>query len=143
MRIQFHGHEFDLFDEQARKLACVQYAEGLVHLVAANQREPAAVIVKAFHELLTNLTSYWLTSGATLQMAKACGAEGISMDQALEMHNFLAPLIGQRPLEIDTVQRGDAVGASVGVVPAEAASADGVSAPSAALNAQLEGQDDT
>lgn len=104
MRIQFFGHEFDLFDEGARKLACVQYAEHLMQSIPGDAPEPVEILLLAFHELLTSLTSYWLMSGATLQSAKAAGCAGISMDQALEMHNFLAPLIGQKPMEL--VKRG-------------------------------------
>lgn len=104
MRIQFFGHEFDLFDNGARAVACAQYAEQLVHMVVEDSAEPVADIMGAFHELLTQLTSYWLMSGATLNAAKAAGATGISMDQALEMHNFIGPLVGQKEMAVEVVK---------------------------------------
>ena len=109
MRIQFWGHEFDLFDAQLRRLASNQAAVDKMHSIVEKAKteciyEDHEALTNAFEELLTNLLDWWLASGATLQMAKAKGCEGITIQQALEMHNAIGASIGQQPMELAELQ---------------------------------------
>lgn len=107
MRIQFWGHEFDLFDEKMRNLAANQAAVDKMQSIAAGglaAMTQEETLINALEELLTNILSYWLISGATLQIAQLKGCEGITIAQAIEMHNCVGDFVGQKPMEIVALQ---------------------------------------
>lgn len=107
MRIQFWGHEFDLFDEKMRRLACNQAAVDKMQEMVAKRPHLSTdtdTLITAYETLLTDLLDWWLASGATLQMARAKGCEGITIQQALDMHNFIGSAVGQKPMELAALQ---------------------------------------
>lgn len=110
--VEFHGFVFDpIDDDEARKHAARARAEALVSCI---HRTDA---LRQLEDLVTGLLSYHIQAAATVCIAHAGGAAGITIRQALDQLNYIGQLVGEEELVIERVEGGDG---TVGDVPADA-----------------------
>lgn len=101
MKIRFEGHEFELGNEIAMHAASQSRAQQMIAQAPVKDRD---AIFEAF---LTEIVGYWLKTGATVTAAHAHGAAGISINQMVELHNYIGDLIGEPRLQMVAVPAND------------------------------------
>lgn len=97
MRVTFSGHDFDLSDSEMLTNVARNHAE---QMVLTQKIAVRADIEEVLTTLLAGLVRYHIVSGAVLASTQAIGAVGITLQQALDQHNYIGELIANAPLDL-------------------------------------------